>query len=104
MGPRFYEIMLSGRALLLCNRHERAYAPLGLVEGVHAAMFNTTAEFEATLLYYLTHEHERRKVVDAAREFALARHTWRARAQEFMQQLPHVDCHTRGGGPRAPHA
>ena len=99
MGPRFFEGMLSGRALLLCNRLVSAFAPLGIVEGVHAAMFNSTAEFQATLLYYLhpDHELERLEIVRSARRLALARHTWRRRVDDFLKELPHAVCHQRGG-------
>ena len=95
LGPRFYEILLSGRAMLLCNRQPDAYAPLGIVEGVHAAMFNSTSEFEATLRYYLSHEGERRAVVSAGRQLALARHTWSTRARDLVLDLPHAACHRR---------
>ena len=37
-STRFFEVLISGRAMLLCNRNPTAYAPLGLVEGTHAAM------------------------------------------------------------------
>ena len=92
LGPRFFEVLASGRAMLLCNRHPVAYAPLGIVEGTHAAMFNTTGEFEAVLRYYLRHENERLSIVRAARRLALRRHTWHTRTREFVRELPHAAC------------
>ena len=92
LGSRFVEVLASGRAMLFCNRHPVAYAPLGIVEGRHAALFNTTREFEAVLRYYLRHETERLSIVRAARRLALRRHTWRGRAREFVRELPHAAC------------
>ena len=52
MSTRVFEVMASGRAMLLCDRNPTAYAPLEVVEGEHAAMFNTTDEFAKKVLYY----------------------------------------------------
>ena len=82
-STRFYEVLASGRSLLLCNRDLAAYDPLGLKDGVHAAMFNTTEEFESKLAYYLAHEEKRMAVVRAAREFVVTKHTWAHRASGF---------------------
>lgn len=88
MGPRFYEVMLSGRAMLLCDRNAVAYDAVGIVEGRHAAMFNSSSEFKAVLRHYLTHEPERLRLVRAARKLVLRRHTWSVRAREFVEALP----------------
>ena len=91
-GPRYLDIMSSGRAMLLCNRHPKAYAPLGIVEGEHAAMFNSSAEFEAKLRHYLAHEAERLELVRAAKRLANERHTWDHRAQQLVRSLPADGC------------
>ena len=87
VGTRFYEVMMSGRAMLICNREPGAYDAIGLREGVHAAMFNTTEEFQSTLLYYLRHDDERQRIVDNARRFMLRRHLWSDRASEFVSLI-----------------
>ena len=74
---------MSGRALLLCNRAPYAYAALGLVEGVHAAMFNTSEEALDVLLWYLRHEDERLRLVANARRFVREHHLWSHRATEL---------------------
>lgn len=79
--------MISGRAMLLCNRAPLAYGPLGLVEGVHAAMFNTTEEFGRVLLYYLRHEEVRKRIVENARQLVLSRHLWSHRAVELVSLM-----------------
>lgn len=86
-STRYFEVLISGRAMLLCNRNPMAYAPLGLVEGVHAAMYNTTEEFEEKLLYYLHHEEERLAIVRAARKHVLAKHLWSHRAAETVTRV-----------------
>ena len=86
-STRFYEVFISGRCLLVCNRDLKAYAPLGFVEGKHAAMFDSPEEFEAKVYYYLTHEEERMKMVRAAREFMFARHMWTHRVSEFAAHV-----------------
>ena len=79
-STRFFEVMISGRALLLCDRNPVALEPLGIVEGENAAMFNSTTELISTLMYYLQHEHERERLVRNARALALRRHLWGHRA------------------------
>lgn len=98
VSTRFFEVMASGRSMLLCNRNDAAYAPLGLRDGVHAAMFSTAAEFESKLLHYLKHDDERRAIVAAAHAFVLRRHTWHHRARElagFIREAMHA--RARGG-------
>lgn len=85
---RTYEVLASGRALLLCDRNARAHARLGIVEGVHAAMFNSSAEFESTVRWYMQHEEERRRMIVAARALADS-HTWNARARELVEWIRH---------------
>ncbi|KAL1523293.1 hypothetical protein AB1Y20_018242 [Prymnesium parvum] len=108
VGPRYFEVMISGRALLLCDRNDEAYALLGVKEGVHAAMFNSTAEFEARLHYYrdAAHEAERQRIVRAARELVLSRHLWSHRAAYFdviaREALAHVSAAEAPAGGEAP--
>lgn len=86
-STRFFEVLISGRALLLCDRNPTALAPLGIVEGEHAAMFNTTDELLGTLQYYLEHEEERERLVRNARALALRRHLWRHRAATLARHV-----------------
>ena len=75
--------------MLLCDRNVHAFGPLGVVEGVHAAMFNSTKEFEQKALYYTQPEHEaeRSSIVAAARALALDRHMWNQRAVQFVSAI-----------------
>ena len=102
-STRFYEVLVSGRAMLLCDRNPPALDPIGIVEGVHAAMFNTTEEFEQKLLYYARHEEERRALVRAARSLALERHMWHMRgslvARALRETLPQWEQRARAASP-----
>ena len=54
---------------------------------VHAAMFNSTDEFQAKVLYFLAHEEERRRIVDAGRRLVRTHHRWRTRARELVEMV-----------------
>eukprot|EP00966_Prymnesium_polylepis_P256031 5914615-Prymnesium_polylepis.1 len=73
--------------MLLCDRNPTAYAPLALVEGVHAAMFNSIEEFAAKARYYLAHDDERRALVRAARRLVVERHEWVKRGAELANRV-----------------
>ena len=96
---RAYEVLASGRSLLLCDRNARAHARLGIVEGVNAAMFNSSAEFESKVRWYMEHEGERLRLVRAARALANF-HTWGDRARE-LTTLIREQLHDEHGGQRA---
>lgn len=87
VGARHFEVLASGRAMLLCDRNAVANGAIGLVEGVHAAMFNSTDEFLDQIKYYLNHEPQRLAIVRAARELALSRHLWHHRASQIEQEV-----------------
>ena len=86
-STRFFEVLLSGRAMLLCDRNLPALAPLGIVEGQHAAMFNSTDELLERITYYLSHEHERERIVLNARALGLSRHLWVHRAESLIEGI-----------------
>mmetsp|Transcript_33681 Transcript_33681/g.78812 ORF Transcript_33681/g.78812 Transcript_33681/m.78812 type:complete len:102 (-) Transcript_33681:63-368(-) len=84
-GTRTYEVLVSGRALLLCDRNPAAYAPLGIVDGKHAVFFNTTEELVRLARFYSEHEGRRKRIVENARQLALTRHLWKHRAVQMQQ-------------------
>jgi len=82
VSTRYFEVLISGRCMLLCDRNIVATSPLGIEEGVHAAMFNSTGDFIEKLAYYASAEHEaeRLTIVANARALVLARHLWSHRS------------------------
>lgn len=54
----------------------------GLFEdGVHVVMFGSPQELRERVAYYLSHEGERRNIVEAAHRLTLRLHSWDARAR-----------------------
>ena len=86
---RYYEVLMSGRSLLLCDRSPQSYSSLGIREGVHAAMFNSSEEFYRQVVHYsrAENEPERLAMVAAARQLALEKHSWTVRATQLVQNL-----------------
>lgn len=65
-------------------------------------MFNSTAEFEEKLLYYLRHESERLAIVRSARRLMVDRHMWRHRANELVRHIEQALQLRRRGGASGP--
>ena len=87
VGTRYFEVMMSGTTLLLCNRPPPGVSTYdGLFEdGVHVVMFDGVQDLRKKIKYYLNDEPARRRIVSAARELALSRHTWQSRAAFITQ-------------------
>jgi len=90
VGTRFFEVMATGRTLLLCNRQPTATYEGILTEGRHAAMFDSEDEFERTLLHYLKHEHTRQTIVANAQQHVLRHHTYVARVEQLETIISEV--------------
>ena len=90
VGTRYFEVLASGTTLLLCNRPPPGmWVADGLFEdGVHVQMFDSPDDMRQKINYFLSHESERRRIVEAARELSLRLHSWRSRA-EFITQVVH---------------
>ena len=83
VGTRYFEILASGTTLLMCNRPppgEWVYDGL-FEDGVHVVMFDGVQDLRSKVLYYLSNETERRRVVTAALEQTVRIHSWDARAR-----------------------
>ena len=82
VGTRYFEVLMSGTTLLLCNRppaNVTAYDGL-FEDGVHVVMFDDMADLERKVRYYLRNESARRCVVSTAHNLALSTHSWDHRA------------------------
>lgn len=93
VGTRYYEVLASGTALLLCYREPLAYLPLGIVEGEHALMFSSVAEFTRLLVRHaIAHETaaaraHRKKMLENAQRLVATKHTWAHRASQIVEIL-----------------
>lgn len=79
VGTRFYEVMATSGALLLCERSDY-YADLGIVENQTAAMFSTPREAVDVAEYFARAHHDAARIIRNARRLVLHRHTWAHRA------------------------
>lgn len=95
VGTRFFEVLMSGTTMLICNRLPLVYEGL-FRENKHAVMFSTLEELRRKVEYYMKNEQERRAIVSAAHRLALRNHTYNVRADQLGQILQDV-LHLRGG-------
>lgn len=81
VGTRFFEIFATGSTLCICNRlSTAAYTTLGIVDGVHALMFSSLAEFESLVYNYSRLPELRdtaRAIARNAQRLVHERFTWR---------------------------
>ena len=94
VGTRYFEVLATGRALLLCNRMPPAVYDHILSSGVHAATFGSLDEFDQQVLHYLEHEEERQRMIAQARRHVCQRHTYTKRItqlEEHVLQITQMD-------------
>lgn len=91
VGTRYFEVLLSGTTLLMCNRASNKDLYAGLWEdGVHVVTFGSVQELKQKVSYFLQHEDERRQIVRAAHALANSVHTWDARARFITHIAEHA--------------
>jgi hypothetical protein len=85
IGTRYFEVLVSGGPLLLCERRAaHSYAALGIEENVTAVMFSTREELVRIARYYAAHTADAMAIVARARTLALARHSYAQRAEQVV--------------------
>lgn len=87
VGTRYFEIMASNKALILCNRMpEEVYGDV-VIDKMNCVMFDDENDFVEKCKYYLEHEEERMKIVTKAYEYFLERHTWDHKVKHLISNL-----------------
>ena len=87
VGTRYFEIMASNKALILCNRMpEEVYGDV-VIDKMNCVMFDDENDFVEKCKYYLEHEEERMKIVNKAYEYFLERHTWEHKVKHLINNL-----------------
>ena len=99
VGTRYFEVLMSGTTLLLCNRppaNVTTYSGL-FEDGVNVVMFGDMADLESKVRHYLRNESGRRRIVSAAHNLALSAHSWEHRAA-FITEVAQraVEAHPPG--------
>jgi hypothetical protein len=85
VGTRYFEIMATNKALIMCNRMpEKIYEDI-VIDGFNCVMFDDENDFIKKCKYYLTHEDERIKIVNQAYEHFLKKHMWKHKIQHFLE-------------------
>ena len=93
LPQRTFEVLASGRAVLLMNRPTDPRITTGiLTEGEDCVMFNTTEELVAKVVYYATHEDERLVIVSNALKRARQGHYWSHRADMIKFLIDNMNC------------
>lgn len=88
LNPRAYEIALSGGSLqLIDTKRKELGAKSSIVPGIHCVKFDDTDELCEQIDYYMKHANERKKIVNEARKYAKANHTYRNRAERLLRVI-----------------
>ena len=87
VGTRYYEIMLTGTTLLLCNKFDY----LGILKcGFNCVMFDSLECLKEKLNYYLNNEDKRLEIVKNAQNDAINNHTWDNRASLIIKKIESI--------------
>ena len=87
VGTRYFEIMASNKALIMCNRMpQKVYEDI-VIDKTNCVMFDDENDFVNKCKYYLEHEEERMKIVNKAYENFLERHTWEHKVNNLISYL-----------------
>ena len=87
VGTRYFEIMASNKALILCNRMPVEVYEDILIDKFNCVMFDNENDFIEKFKYYIEHEEERIKIVNKAYEYFLEKHTWEHKVKHLLNNL-----------------
>ena len=87
VGTRYFEIMASNKALVLCNRMPKSIYGDIVVDGYNCVMFDDENDFVEKCDYYLTHETERLRIVRKAYEHFTKHCTWSHTAKHVLSNI-----------------
>lgn len=87
VGTRYFELMASNKALILCNRMpENIYDEI-VIDKFNCIMFDDENDFVEKCKYYLNNEEERIKIVNQAYKYFLEKHTWDHKVNNLIENL-----------------
>jgi len=87
VGTRYFEIMATNKALIMCNRMPVEVYEDILIDKFNCVMFNDENDFIEQCKYYLEHEDERIKIVNQAYNYFLEKHTWGHKIKHLLDNL-----------------
>lgn len=87
VSNRLWESMSVGGGLCLQQHAPKLDEMTGVRAGVHYVEWQTMDELPALVAYYLEHEDEARKIVEAAQAYALKNASCKKRVQEYFEGI-----------------
>lgn len=87
VGTRYFEIMASSKALILCNKMPKDVYDDIVIDGFNCIMFDDENDFIEKCKYYLEHEDERIKIVNKAYEYFVEKHTWDHKVKYLLENI-----------------
>jgi spore maturation protein CgeB len=87
VGTRYFEIMASNKALILCNRMSIDIYEDIVIDKFNCVMFDDENDFIEKFKYYIKHEDERLKIVNQAHKHFLEKHTWDHKVKHLLDNL-----------------
>ena len=91
ISTRYFEAMATNRTLIITNRMPKHVFENYLIEDFNCIMFETLDEFYEKVLYYLSHEEERLKIVNTAFTYFSENLTWKKQSDN-MTNIFHNYC------------
>ena len=83
ISTRYFEAMATNRTLIITNRMPKNVFENYLIEDFNCIMFETLDEFYEKVLYYLSHEEERVKIVNTAFNYFSENLTWKKQSDNM---------------------
>lgn len=87
VGTRYFEIMASNKALIICNRMPKNVYEDIVIDKFNCVMFNDENDFIKKCKHYLENEDERLKIVSQAYTYFLEKHTWKHKVKNLLDNL-----------------
>jgi glycosyltransferase involved in cell wall biosynthesis len=87
VGTRYFEIMASNKALIICNRMPKEVYDDIVIDGFNCVMFDNENDFIEKVKYYLDNEDERMKIVNTAYNYFLEKHTWDHKVKHLIDNI-----------------
>ena len=87
VGTRYFEIMATNKALILCNRMPKDVYGDIVINNFNCIMFDDENDFIEKFKYYIEHEEERMKIVNQAYKYFLEKHTWDHKVNYLIENL-----------------
>lgn len=87
VGTRYFEIMASNKALIMCNRMSQHIYQDIVIDKFNCIMFDDENDFIKKFIYYINNEQERMQIVQNAYKYFLEKHTWHHKVKHLLNNL-----------------